>query len=177
VLELEIVIVGGRDAPRVADRLAAEDVPVILGRATREPRRSFEPYDASYSVAARLHEAGVTFCFSYDSASSLRNLPYEAGMAAAFGLPREEALKGVTLYPAEILGVGSRLGSLEEGKDANLIVTTGDPLEIRTQVVRAFIGGREVDLSSRHTRLYERYRNRPRTDGEESRLEPSPAGR
>ena len=75
------------------NRLAAEDVPVILGRATREPRRSFEPYDAAYTVAARLHEAGVGFCISYDSASSLRNLPYEAGMASAFGLPREEALK------------------------------------------------------------------------------------
>jgi imidazolonepropionase-like amidohydrolase len=94
-------------------------------------------------------------------------------MAAAYGLPKDEALKAVTLYPAQILGVDDRLGSIEPGKDANLILTDGDPLEIRSQVLEAWIQGRTVDLSSRHTRLYERYRQRPRRDGGESRLVPS----
>jgi imidazolonepropionase-like amidohydrolase len=89
------------------------------------------------------------------------NLPYEAGAAAAFGLPPEEALKAVTLYPAQIFGVADRIGSIEKGKLADLIVTDGDPLETRTEVKQMFIAGRPVDLSNKHRRLYERYRNRP----------------
>ncbi len=96
-------------------------------------------------------------------------------MAAAFGLPKDEALKSVTLYPAQILGVGDRLGSLEEGKDATLIVTDGDPLEIRTHVLKAWIEGNQIDLASRHTGLYDKYRNRPRRDGSETQLKPEPA--
>jgi len=118
----------------------------------------------------------VTFCISNGTAyyftALVKNLPYDAAMAAAFGLPPEEALKSVTLYPARILGIEDRLGSLEVGKDATLIVTDGDPLEIRTRVLSAWIHGEPVDLTSRHTRLYDRYRNRPRTDGAESRLRP-----
>jgi imidazolonepropionase-like amidohydrolase len=174
---LKPVLVGGRDAWRLADRLAAENVPVVLENVLRLPRRTWEPYDAAYTVAAKLHEAGVRFCIStgarYYIVANLRNLPYEAAMAAAFGLPKDEALKAVTLYPARILGVDDRLGSIEPGKDATLIVTDGDPLEIRTHVLDAWIQGRAVDLSSRHTRLYEKYRNRPRGDGGSSRLEPS----
>ncbi|HSF23791.1 MAG TPA: amidohydrolase family protein, partial [Blastocatellia bacterium] len=89
------------------------------------------------------------------------NLPYHAGMAAAFGLPKEEALKAVTIYPAEIFGVADRVGSIEEGKVANLIVTDGDPLEIRTQIKHVFINGRDIPLTSRHTELYEKYKARP----------------
>lgn len=169
---LKPVIVGGRDAWRLADRLAAENVPVVVERVLNLPRRSWEPYDAAFTVAAKLHDAGVQFCIcnSARDAANLRNLPYEAAMAAAFGLPKDEALKAVTLYAARILGVDDRLGSIETGKDANLILTDGDPLEIRTHVVKAWIQGRPVDLSSRHTRLYEKYRNRPRRDGSKSRL-------
>jgi imidazolonepropionase-like amidohydrolase len=174
--ELDIVLVGGTDAWRLADRLVAEDVPVIVENVLAMPRRSWEPYDAAFTVASKLHEAGVEFCISTGgsrfSAANMRNLPYHAAMASAFGLPEEEALKAVTLYPARILGVDDRLGSIEPGKDATLIVTDGDPLEIRTRVHRAWIRGRPTDLSSRHTRLYERYRNRPRRDGSESRLVP-----
>ena len=175
--ELDIVIFGGRDAAKLGERLAAQRVPVILHRVLNVPRRSWEAYDATYTVAAELHEAGVQFCITYGggsfTAANTRNLPYHAAMAAAFGLPREEALKAVTLYPAQILGVADRLGSIEEGKDANLIVTTGDPLEITSEVTYAFIGGNPVDLSSRHTRLYDKYRNRPRTDDGESHLVPA----
>jgi imidazolonepropionase-like amidohydrolase len=93
-----------------------------------------------------------------------RTLPYHAAMAAAFGLDRDEALRSVTLYPARILGVGDELGSIEVGKSASLILTDGDPLEIRTRIERAFIDGRPVDLkANRQDRLYEKYRSRPRS--------------
>ncbi len=119
-------------------------------------------------LAAKLHEAGVTFCIAGSAnsfaAANARNLPYHAAMAAAFGLPRDEALKAITLYPAQILGVGDELGSIEPGKSASLIITDGDPLEIRTTVERVFIDGREADLETRHTRLYERYASRPTFD-------------
>ena len=85
-----------------------------------------------------------------------RNLPYQAGMAAAYGLPADAALKSITLWPAEILGVADRIGSLEAGKDATLIVTTGDLLETPTHVTRAYIQGRAVDLTDRQTRLWEK---------------------
>jgi len=177
--EIKIVIVGGRDAPFLADRLAAENVPVIIDGVLDLPTRSWEPYDEAYSVAARLHEAGVKFCISTGGNAfgvpNLRNLPYEAGMAAAFGLPKDEALKSVTLYPAQILGIDDRLGSIDAGKDANLIVTTGDPIEITSNVLMAWIEGEPVDLGTRHTDLYDKYRNRPRRDGKETQLQPSPA--
>jgi imidazolonepropionase-like amidohydrolase len=173
---LNIVIVGGRDAWRLADRLAAARVPVIYEETLSMPRRTWEPYDAAYTVPQKLQAAGVPFCISTGAgdASNLRNLPYEAAMAAAFGLPKEEALKAVTLYPAQILGVADRLGSIEPGKDATLIVTDGDPLEIESHVKMAWISGDPVDLSSRHTRLYDKYRNRPRTDGGVSKLAAAP---
>jgi imidazolonepropionase-like amidohydrolase len=175
--DLDIILVGGRDAWRFADQLAAENVPVILESVIQMPRRSWEPYDAAYGVPKKLHEAGVRFCIStgqgqFDTANT-RNLPYHAAMAAAFGLPKEEALRSVTLYPAQILGVADRLGSIEPGKDATLIVTNGDPLDIRNNVLKAWIEGREVDLSSRHTRLYDKYRNRPRPDDSTSQLKPA----
>jgi imidazolonepropionase-like amidohydrolase len=90
-----------------------------------------------------------------------RNLPQHAGMAAAFGLPHDVALKAVTLYPAQILGAGDRLGSIEPGKSASLILTDGDPLEIRTRILKVFVDGRDVDLGNRHQRLYDKYRSRP----------------
>jgi amidohydrolase family protein len=174
--DLRIVIVGGRDAWRLADRLAAAQVPVVYESVLEMPRRSWEPYDAAYTVPQQLQAAGVPFCISTGNgdASNLRNLPYEAAMAAAFGLPKEEALKAVTLYPAQILGVADRLGSLQPGKDATLIVTDGDPLEIESHVKMAWISGVPVDLTSRHTRFYDKYRNRPRPDGSVSKLAAAP---
>ena len=175
--DISITLIGARDAWRLADRLAAENVAVILENVVKLPRRSWEPYDVAFTVPKKLHEAGVRFCISMGasgySAANLRNLPYEAAMAAAYGLPPEEALKSVTLYPAQILGLDDRLGSIDVGKDANLIVTDGDPLEIRTHVLAAWIGGRSVDLDSRHTGLYDKYRNRPRRDDSETRLVPA----
>ena len=96
------------------------------------------------------------------SASSIRNIPYAAAQAVAFGLSHDEALRGLTLYPAQMLGLAEKFGSLEVGKEASLFVADGDILDIRTHVIRMWIAGQEVSLESRHTRLYEKYRNRPK---------------
>ena len=161
--DVSIVIVGGRDAWRVSNSLKERDIPVILSAPQSLPGRRWEPYDTSFRSALKLHEAGVSFCIANDgSAPSERNLPYQAAAAASFGLPPSVALKAVTLFPARILGMEARLGSLEEGKDATLIVTDGDPLEITTNVESAYIQGRKLDLSSRHTRLYKKYREKYR---------------
>ncbi len=162
---LKLILVGGRDAWRVADRLKAADIPVIIDGTHNLPLRRDDGYDDVYANAGRLHAAGVRFCIvnagdTKGGATNARNLPYEAAMAAAFGLPPAEALKAITLYPAQILGVGAELGSIETGKRATLIVTDGDPLEIPTQVLHAFIDGAQIQLHSRHTQLYDKYRQR-----------------
>lgn len=161
---LKPVIVGGSEAWRVTDRLRAEAVPVIIGGTHALPLRRADPVDAIYANAAKLHAAGVRFAIAtpgdgFDT-SNLRNLPYQAASAVAYGLPREEALKAITLSPAQILGVADRVGSLEVGKDATLFLADGDPMDARTNVERAWIGGREIDLANRQTRLYEKYRRK-----------------
>ncbi|MFQ5742018.1 MAG: amidohydrolase family protein [Acidobacteriota bacterium] len=164
---LRIVLMDSGDAWREANLLAEHDVPVIISSILAMPARADEPYDSAYARAAKLYEAGVKFCIGGSSggpggdAANLRNLPYHAGFAAAFGLPKEEALRSVTLYPAQILGVDKDLGSIEVGKSASLVITDGDILEIRTNVLEEWIDGRPVDLSSKHTRLWEKYRSRP----------------
>jgi imidazolonepropionase-like amidohydrolase len=164
--ELErVIVIGGPDLQYVAERLAADGVPAILNGVYTMPTRRWEPYDRAYEAAARLHEAGVKFAIGDGgggfNATNARNLPFHAGSAAAFGLPADAALKSVTLWPAEILGVGDELGSLEAGKRASLIVTTGDPLEPMTSIERVWIDGDEYDLGrSKHRQLYERYRDR-----------------
>jgi len=108
-----------------------------------------------------LAKAGVKIAFQTNDSAYSRNLPYQAGMAAAYGLPKDEALKAVTINAAEILGIADKVGSVEKGKIANLIVTDGDPLEIRTQIKHVFINGHAITLTSRHTELYEKYKARP----------------
>ena len=157
--EVRAILVGGRDAWRVADLLKEKDVAVIIDGVHVTPARRWEAYDAPFTNALKLHQAGVRFCISDGGgAAHERNLPYHAATAAAYGLGKEEALKAVTLYPAEILGVANQVGSIEVGKDATLIVTDGDPLEITTHVEREFIQGRDIDLGSRHTQLYTKYK-------------------
>lgn len=160
-LGLKAILAGGAEAWKVAGLLAEKQVPVILAGAMGTPSERHDPVDAAYANAARLHKAGVLFAIAAAQEEwhgNTRNLPYNAAWASAYGLPREEALKAVTLYPARILGVDSRLGSLEPGKDADLIVTTGDPLETLTDLVHMFIAGKPVDLATKHTRLYERFK-------------------
>ncbi|HWS90562.1 MAG TPA: amidohydrolase family protein [Pyrinomonadaceae bacterium] len=160
-MKLKPVIIGGSDSGRVAQFLKEKNVPVILDSVLNLPLREDDPYDSLYENAAKLQAAGVPFCISTgDSGAHVRDLPFHAGMAAAYGLPRAEALKAVTLYPAQILGVADRVGSVEQGKLANLVVTDGDILEARTRVRHLFIGGRQIPLVSRHTMLYEQFKDR-----------------
>jgi hypothetical protein len=121
-----------------------------------------DPYDAIYANAGVLAKAGVLVAFQTSSASDSRNLPYNAALAIAYGLDPEEALRSVTINPARIWGVADRLGSIEPGKVANLLVTTGDPLDVRTQVRHVFIRGLDAPMDDRHTRLYEEFRARPK---------------
>jgi imidazolonepropionase-like amidohydrolase len=160
-MKLKAIISGGIEAYKVADQLKAKNIPVIIGPVLRMPVNEDDPYDAAFSNAGLLSKAGVKIAFQTNDSAYSRNLPYHAGMAAAFGLSKEEALKAVTIYPAEIFGVADRVGSIEQGKIANLIVTDGDPLEIRTQIKHVFINGRDIPLSSRHTELYEKFKARP----------------
>jgi imidazolonepropionase-like amidohydrolase len=163
---LKIIIGGGYDAWRVADLLKSRDIPVLAGAIQRLPSRRFEPYDEPFVLPKKLHDAGIRFAIiSRDEAAHERGLPYHAAMAAAYGLPKDEALKAVTFYPSEIFGVADRVGSLESGKDATLIVTTGDPLEIMTQVEMEFIQGRKIDLTNRQTMLNDKYREKYRRTG------------
>ena len=160
--ELErVIVVGGPDLQYVAERLAAENVPVILNGVYTLPTRRWEPYDRAFVAASRLHEAGVKFAIAGDGSTNARNLPFHAGSAAAFGLPKDAALKSVTLWPAEILGVDDQLGSIAPGKRASLIVTNGDPLEPMTSIERVWLDGEEYDLGrSKHRQLYQRYKGR-----------------
>jgi imidazolonepropionase-like amidohydrolase len=158
--KLKLIISGAEDAWKVASTLKEKNIPVIIGPVTDLPNNEDDDYDVNFSHAAKLHKAGVRFAFQTADAAYARNLPYQAGTSAAFGLPKDEALKAVTIYPAQIFGVDKLLGSVEAGKMANLIVTDGDPLEFKTSVKHMFVNGKPVDLSSRHTKLYDKFNNR-----------------
>jgi imidazolonepropionase-like amidohydrolase len=161
-LKLKIILSGAVDAWKVAGELKKRNIPVIVGPTMTMPQEIYDPYDGPYSCPARLHEAGVRFCIRSDGGSNSRNLPYESAMAVSYGLPPDEGLKAVTLYPAEILGVADQLGSIEPGKRANLVLTNGDILQASTQVQAAFIDGKPLEPTSKQTRLYDRYRERLR---------------
>ena len=144
---VRLVIRGGGDAIHVADRLVANDIPVILTSTMAAPGRDYEGYDGAYTMPARLYEAGVRFAISGGSGALYTNrLPWEAGVAVAFGLPEEEALKAVTINAAEFMGISDRVGSLEPGKQATLLITTGTPLDMTSDIEQSYIQGREIDM-------------------------------
>ncbi len=163
--QLKIVIAGGRDAARVAPLLAARKVPVIFEQVFHRPPSDTDSYDVMFRTPAVLQKEGVLFAISTGigdmNETEIRNLPFHAAQAVAFGLAPEEGLKSITLAPAQILGVADRFGSLEKGKEATLLATSGDLLDIRTNVRQLWIAGQSVSLENRHTRLYEKYRGRP----------------
>jgi imidazolonepropionase-like amidohydrolase len=159
--DLRIILAGCRELGKLGPELKAANIPVILGPSLETPEEEDMPYDQSYALAGEFYKAGVKIAFGTFDVQFARNLPYQAAMAAAFGLPKEEALKSVTLNAAEIWGVANRIGSIQEGKWADLIITDGDPLETQTQVLQLFIQGKPVDLDTRHKRLYDEYRKRP----------------
>ena len=159
--KLKVILRGATGAWRVADTLAARKIPVIVGPTTQLPQGE-DAYDAIYANPGVLARAGVKIAFQTDDAGNSRNVAYNAALAVAYGLDAEAALKAVTIWPAEIWGVADRYGSIEVGKVANLLVTTGDPLDVRSVPRHVFIRGRPVPLSDRHTRLYEQFKARPK---------------
>jgi imidazolonepropionase-like amidohydrolase len=161
-----VILVGGYDSWRVADELKRRNIAVIVAGVLATPNRGDEPYDEAYTLAGKLAKAGVRFAIADEgggfAAANERNLPHHAAMAAAFGLDRDEALKAVTLYPAQILGVGDKLGSIEVGKIADLQITDGDPLLVATHCEQVILNGKLMPMESRQTRLFTKYDHRPR---------------
>ena len=158
---LKLILLGGADAMQCANLIKEAKVPIVILGVYRLPSRHDDAYDSAYTLPAQLQESGILFSIASDGrfgASGLRNLPYHAATAAAYGLTEDQALRSITLSCAEIFGVADRTGSLTVGKDATLIVTDGNILETPTQVVRAYIQGRQVDLSSKQTQLNEKYK-------------------
>jgi imidazolonepropionase-like amidohydrolase len=157
---LRIILDGVAHAQPIYDRIADLKVPVIVGPIYEDPKE-WERYDTVYKLPAELSRRGVKIAFATFDAWNVRNLPYAAGMAVAFGLPYDEAIKALTLYPAQMWGVDDQLGSLEAGKTANVVVANGDPLDVRTDVKHVFIQGREIPLTNRQTELRDEYENKP----------------
>ena len=156
----QMILGGVQDGWRVADAIAAANVPVMTGPVLSIPSRESDRYDKAYANAGLLHDAGVTVALRTGEAENVRNLPFHAGFAAAYGLGKDAALRAVTITPAQILGVDDRLGSLEVGKQANLFVADGDPFETKTQVQHLFIDGYKLPMESRHSKLYDEFLNR-----------------
>ena len=160
--KLKMILAGGAEAYKVKDLLRSKGIPVILRPTLSLPIEEDNPYDRLLSQPAELAAAGVKFAFGSFDNSFARRLCQQAANAVAYGLPYDEALKAVTIYPAEIFGVADQVGTLETGKVANFIVTNGDPLELTTDVKFLFIKGQRTSLDNRHQRLYEKYLNRPK---------------
>lgn len=156
----KVIFSGVKEGWRVADKIAKAGIPVITGRVLSLPGRAYDRYDRSFANAGLMKKAGVKVALRTNEANNVRNLPYNAGFAAAFGLGKEEALRAITIVPAQIFGVADRLGSLEAGKDATLFVCDGDPLEPATNILHLFINGWDVPLVSRQTLLYDEFLHR-----------------
>jgi imidazolonepropionase-like amidohydrolase len=160
--KLKMILAGGEEAYKVKDLLRSKGIPVILRPTLSPPSEEDDPYDRLLSQPAELASAGVKFAFGSFDNSFARRLGQQAANAVAYGLPYDQALKAVTVYPAEIFGLADQLGTIEAGKVADIIVTNGDPLELTTEVKYLFIKGQRTSLDNRHLRLYEKYLNRPK---------------
>lgn len=158
---VRMILLGGRDSHLVTEYLKKSDIPVILTTVLTSPNRAWESYDAIYTLPSKLYEAGVEFAIAGGSgAANANRLPLEAGAAAGFGLPLDEALKSITLSPARILGLQDRIGSLEVGLDATFLITDGNPIEYATQVEQVYIRGSKSDMRDMHRQFYEKYREK-----------------
>jgi imidazolonepropionase-like amidohydrolase len=160
--KLKMILAGGGEAYKVKDLLRSKDVPVILRPMLSLPEEEDDPYDRELSQPAELAAAGVKFAIASFDNSFARRLGQNAANAVAHGLPYDQALRAVTINPAQIFGLGSQIGTLEQGKIANVIVTNGDPLELTTDVKYLFIKGQLTSTENKHHRLYEKYVNRPK---------------
>lgn len=156
--DLDVTIVGGADSWQIADLLKQSNISVILTQPHSLPIMQDDDVDQPYKTAAQLQKAGVLFCLSNEGFWQQRNLGFEAGTAAAYGLTKEEALSAVTINAAKILGIDKMTGTLEVGKDANIAVSTGDMLDMKSSVItQAFIQGREINLDNKQKQLSEKY--------------------
>ena len=158
--KIKIILADAYEAYKVLPLLKSSNTPVVLGPTHTLPLDVDDPYDRSYTTPGDLYNAGVKFCIATFSSRSSRNLPFEAAAAVPYGLPMDEAYKAVSLNVAQIFGVGNRLGSIEEGKTADLIVADGNPMDVRTNVNLVFIDGKLVSLDTRQKELYEKYLGR-----------------
>ncbi len=164
--DFDMVLVGGRDAPLAADLLIANNVGVIITGTHAMPKRDDSNYDDAFTLPLRLESLGVTWCLaSGEGTAHERNLTHNAGTAVAFGLSQDAAIRAITLSAAQVLGVADRVGSIDVGKDATLIITDGTPLELTTNIERAFIGGRAIDLTNKQSKLNDKYREKYRQLG------------
>jgi imidazolonepropionase-like amidohydrolase len=163
-LKVKVIVHGASEGWQFADTLAARRIPVILDGVTGVPGND-DPYDLVFANPGVLQKAGVQIAWATGGASSARDLPYEVGLAMAYGFDAEEALKSITINPARMFGVDKDYGSIEVGKVANVIVTTGDPIDIRSQIKEVFVKGQRQKFDDRHTELYERYKARPKPPG------------
>jgi imidazolonepropionase-like amidohydrolase len=157
---LKAVFFGVEQGWKVADDIKKANIPVIIGSLYDMPPVWDDGYDSLFRNPVILNKAGVKIAFSSVSASVAKDLPYHATKAAAFGLDKKEALKAVTIYPAEIFGVDKLMGSLEKGKTANVVLSDGDILETRTNIKKVYIDGKECDLSNKYTELLEKFKKR-----------------
>ena len=157
---VKIVILQPRDIAKAGPELKAKNIPVILGRVLALPDSEDAEYDQSYTQPLEAYKAGVKFALGTFTNEFVRDLPYQAATAVAYGLPHDEALKALTINPAQIWGAGDLIGSLEKGKLADLMIVDGDPMDVRTQIRHLFIKGKEITLSNKQIRLYERYMSR-----------------
>ncbi|MAN85354.1 MAG: amidohydrolase [Algoriphagus sp.] len=156
----KVIFSGVDEGWRVADEIAKAGIPVLTGPVQDLPTRQSDRYDAAYANAGKMAKAGVKVALRTNDSENVRNLPFHAAFAAAYGLGKEEAWKAVTINPAEIFGLADQLGSVEVGKVANLIVSTEDPFETRAQIMHVFINGYRIPLSNRHIRLYQEFLER-----------------
>lgn len=163
----DVVIVGGSDSWKISDLLKQHNISVILQQPHTLPTGEDDDVDQPYKTAAMLQKAGVLFSISDDDGQTRgRNLPFCAGTASAYGLTKEQALQAITLNAAKILGIDDRTGSIEVGKDANIVISEGDILDMKSSVVTdAFIQGRKIDLTDKHKLLYEKYNQKYKLKG------------
>lgn len=158
--KLNAVITGAKEGWRLAKELAEAGIAVVTGPVIDTPGRDYDRYDAAYANAGKMALAGVKVCLRTDNTENVRNLPFNAGFAAAYGMGKEMALKAITINPAEIFGLGNLYGSIEKGKVANLLISDGDPFETKTNIEKVFIRGYKIPMESRHTLLYDEFLNR-----------------
>ena len=159
--KVRMILGSGAESLKVKDLLKAKNIPVILGPTLRLSQNEDDPYDKFFTLPGDLQKAGIRFAIASFDLMFVRRLPQQAGNAVAYGLSHEDGLKAITLFPAQILGLEKDLGTLEVGKIANIMITSGDPLELRTEVKYLYIAGKPASTDNKHKQLYEKYSKRP----------------